>query len=62
METEEIKNIKTKKTYSTTGSCYFVEDEVLKVAISYIDWEDTKTIDFVIWEDGNPIQDEFIFI
>lgn len=50
--------------FTLTGSCYFrKEDESLWIAVSYLDWEDTKTNEFPVNEETWEIQhDDYILI
>lgn len=42
--------------FELTGSCYFrKEDESLWIAVSYLDWKETKTNEFPVNEETNEI-------
>lgn len=47
----QIKHIESENIYEVTGSCYYRdENDNLILAVSYIDCEETKNIDFLINE------------
>lgn len=49
--------------FDLTGSCYFrKEDESLWLAVSYLDWEETKTNEFPVNDEGEIIHDDYILI
>lgn len=50
--------------FDLTGSCYFrKEDESLWIAVSYLDWKETKTNEFPVNEEtGEIIHDDYILI
>lgn len=55
--------------FELTGSCYFRKvneetgNEDLMIAVSYLDWEETKTNEFPVNEEtGEIIHDDYILI
>lgn len=59
----QIKHIESENIYEVTGSCYYMdENENLFLAVSYIDWEETKTIDFLINENWDATNESYQLI
>lgn len=59
----QIKHIESENIYEFTGSCYYRdENDNLILAVSYIDWEETKTIDFLINENWDATNESYQLI
>lgn len=60
----KAKHIPSWNIFDLTGSCYlWKEDDRLWIAVSYLDWEETKTNEFPVNEEtGEIIHDDYILI
>ncbi len=59
----QAQHLPTGNIFYLTGSCYFREDDSLWIAVSYLDWEETKTNSFKVNEEtGEIIHDDYILI
>lgn len=59
----KAKHLPTGNIFTLTGSCYYREDESLWIAVSYLDWIETKTNSFPVNEEtGEIIHPDYILI
>lgn len=58
----KAQHLPTGNIFDLTGSCYFQEDDKLWIAVSYLDWKETKTNSFPVNDEGEIIHDDYILI